>query len=171
LLNYKHPSATDNRLKTTSLHRFVRKKRRRPLLKAAVVMGKEVSVRSSDERQVCSPLMARMACPGFAIPANTAPKPPIPGRREAAAIGWHRAKLAAYMRGAPLADIYYIDALTTRPGDVRDDVPLAYQTTRFLHCILSRADLAGADCATDAEAVAMMKSHVAWTGKYSTARG
>ena len=25
--------------------------------------------------------------------------------------------------------------------------------------------------AIDAEAVAMMKSHVAWTGKYSTARG
>jgi hypothetical protein len=78
LLNCKHRSATDNRLKTTYPHRFVRKKRRTPRQprKAARVMGKEVGLGSSDERQVCSPLMARMACPGFAIPANTAPKVP-----------------------------------------------------------------------------------------------
>ena len=47
-------------------------------------------------------------------------------------IGGHRAKLAARMRGVLLAEIYYIDALTIRPGDVRDDVSLAYHTTRFL---------------------------------------
>jgi hypothetical protein len=51
------------------------------------------------------------------------------------------------MREAPRADVYYIDALTIRPDDVRDDVPLAHQVARFPHCILSRADLAGADVA------------------------
>jgi hypothetical protein len=51
------------------------------------------------------------------------------------------------MRGAPRADIHYVDALTIRPTDVRDDESLAYQTTRFPHCILSRTDLAGGDVA------------------------
>ena len=110
LLYFRHPSATDNRLKTTSLHRFVRKKRRapRPPHKAAVVIGKEVGLRSTDEPQACSPMMA---CRGFAIPANTTPKTPIPRRREAAVIGGHRAKLAARMRGVLLAEIY---AISTR---------------------------------------------------------
>ena len=34
-------------------------------------MDQEVGLRSSDERRVCSPMMA---CPGFAIPANTDPE-------------------------------------------------------------------------------------------------
>ena len=55
--------------------------------------------------------------------------------------------LVACVRRAPRADIYYIDALTIRASDVRDDVPLAHQATCFPHCILSRADLAGADVA------------------------
>jgi hypothetical protein len=55
--------------------------------------------------------------------------------------------LVACVRRAPRADIYYIDALPIGAIDMRDDVPLAHQATRFPHCILSRADLAGADVA------------------------
>ena len=55
--------------------------------------------------------------------------------------------LVACVRRAPRADIYYVDALSIRASDVRDDVPLAHQATCFPHCILSRADLAGADVA------------------------
>ena len=51
--------------------------------------------------------------------------------------------LVACVRRAPRADIYYIDALTIRASDVRDDEPLAHQAARFPHCILLRADLAG----------------------------
>src|ERR1700721_2371304 len=69
-----------------------------------------------------------------------------PRRREAAA-GWHGAKLVACVRRAPSADIYYIDALTIRASDVRENVSLPHQGTRFPRCILSRGDLAGADVA------------------------
>ena len=55
--------------------------------------------------------------------------------------------LVACVRRAPRADIYYIDAFIIRASDVRDDVSLAHQATRFPHRILSRADLAGADVA------------------------
>jgi hypothetical protein len=37
-------------------------------------MGKEVGLRSTDEPQARSPMMA---CRGFAIPANTTPKAPM----------------------------------------------------------------------------------------------
>jgi hypothetical protein len=67
-----------------------------------------------------------------------------PRRREAAG-GWRG--LVACVRGAPHADIYYIDAFITRAGDVRDDVSLSHQATCFPHCILSCADLAGTDVA------------------------
>ena len=36
------------------------------------------------------------------------------------------ATLAACMRSAPIADIYYIDAFTIGTSDVRDDVPLLH---------------------------------------------
>ena len=36
------------------------------------------------------------------------------------------ATLAACMRSAPIADIYYIDAFTIGAIDVRDDVPLLH---------------------------------------------
>ena len=55
--------------------------------------------------------------------------------------------LVACVRRAPRPYIDYIDALPIRAIDMRDDVPLAYQATRFPHGILSRADLAGADVA------------------------
>ena len=55
--------------------------------------------------------------------------------------------LVACVRRAPRPDIYYIDAFIIRASDVRDDVPLAHQATRFAHCILSRADLTRADVA------------------------
>ena len=42
-----------------------------------------------------------------------------PGRREAAGAGWHVARLVACMRRAPRADIYYIDAFTSRASDGR----------------------------------------------------
>ena len=34
--------------------------------------------------------------------------------------------LVACVRGAPCADVYYIDAFTVRASDVRDDVPLLH---------------------------------------------
>jgi hypothetical protein len=64
------------------------------------------------------------------------------GKRRADGMG-----LVACVRRAPHANIYYIDAFTIRASDVRDDVLLAHQATRFPHCILSRANLAGADVA------------------------
>jgi hypothetical protein len=51
------------------------------------------------------------------------------------------------VRRAPFADVHYIDALTFRASDVRDDMPLMHETTRFPHCILLCADLAGGDVA------------------------
>jgi hypothetical protein len=67
--------------------RFVRKNRRapRPSRKAAVVMSKEVGLRSSDERQVCSPLMASMAASTRRPPTTDSKRPPpIASRAELA---------------------------------------------------------------------------------------
>jgi hypothetical protein len=47
-------------------------------------------------------------------------------RRREAAGEEHTAFLAACVRSAPIADIYYIDAFTIGASDVRDDVPLLH---------------------------------------------